>query len=523
MTLKNAITVLVLSTFCLIFFSCKINAIFQQCGYKIKEFFPAIISGKNRPMLKVSTYSLTFCVFLLIIVLFLSVNNTVFSSAVFILVCLHCGIYCITASVIKNVKLTHRFLRIFITAILLNLCFCTATMLIFKTPKTHYFASLYLSIIPVFYPVLLSLAKIINLPYDFLRYKISVFRCEKIIAKNKNLIKIGITGSSGKTSVKNFLKKMLETKYSVLATPMSFNTPLGICKTVKGGIENFEVFIAEMGARYKNDIKTLCKIVKPNVGVITSILCQHTKTLGGIEGVKKAKNRLIEGLTGQKVAFFNNSSKENFDLYNKAECKKFLVGDGGFVNFKNAVQTKDGIDFELVVGEKTYKTFTPLLGFHNLENVCTATAVALYLQVDIGKILSVIPTLSPPKHRAEIIKTTSGVTVIDDGYNANIKGIISTATAVGKLDGKKFAVTSGIVELGEESGNLNLKVGQVLGENFSLVIAMGINANSICDGVKSVGGKFIQLADMKSVKIYLSNKLKKGDVIAFFNDLPDAY
>lgn len=523
MTLKNEITLLVLSTFSLIFFSCKINAIFQQCGYRIKEFFPAIIKGKTRPILKLSAYSLTFFVVLLIAVFFLSIDNTVFSNAVFILTCLFSGIYCLTTPVIKRVKLTHRFLRVFITVILLNLCLCTAIIMLFKNQKTYYFASCYLSLIPIFYPFLLSLSKIVNFPYDFIRYKISVFRCKKIIAKNENLIKIGITGSSGKTSVKNFLKKMLETKYSVLATPMSFNTPLGICKTVKRGVENYEVFIAEMGARYKNDIKTLCKIVKPNLGVITSILCQHTETLGGIDGVKKAKNQLIEGLAGEKVAFFNNNSKENLDLYNKAECKKYLVGDGGCVNFKNAVQTIDGIDFELVIGENAYKTFTPLLGFHNLENICTATAVALYLKVDIGKILSVIPTLSPPKHRAEIVKTASGVIVIDDGYNANIKGIISTATAVGKLDGKKIAVTSGIVELGKESENLNCKVGQVLGENFSLVIATGINAKTICDGVKNAGGKFVQLSDMKAVKTYLSNELKKGDVVAFFNDLPDAY
>ncbi|MBQ7373178.1 MAG: UDP-N-acetylmuramoyl-tripeptide--D-alanyl-D-alanine ligase [Clostridia bacterium] len=522
----NLLSLILLSVCVFGFFSIKIATVFQQCGYRIGEFFSAIFSGKKREIVKLSTYSLLFLIATAVGCVFFNKHNLTFSLYVFTVFTLLDGLYFFKTKIVKKSKLTHRFLRIYFLSAFFSSAFCTAIFLLVKSFLSQnfiYYASLSLAFVPVGVPCFLSLGKIVNFPYDAFRYCLSKAICAKKIAKNKDLIKIGITGSSGKTSVKNYLAKMLQTKYRVLATPSSYNTPLGICKTVRGGLENYDVFIAEMGARRKNDIKELCKMVKPNVGIITSILPQHTKTLGGIKGVKRAKNQLIEGLCGKKSAFFNDNSQESFDLYQKANCEKFLVGERGFVRWQNAVQRLDGIDFDIVVYGKSYKTFTPLLGFHNLENICIAVAVALYLKVDISKILGVIPTLSSPRHRAEIIKTANGVVVVDDGYNANIEGIKSTAIAIGKLSGKKIAVTSGVVELGEEDKTVNYQVGQVLAQNFSLVIAMGVNSTSVKNGALSVGGQVEVLSDMQTVKKYLLNQLKRGDVVAFFSDLPDVY
>lgn len=523
---KNLLSVCLLGVFTFLFFSFKLSAVFQQCGYRIKEFFSAVFCGKKKEILRLSTYSVVFAVILIASTLFLKEYHTTFSLCVFITATILCQVYFATTKAVKKAKFTHRYVRIISVSALFSALFCAFILQLVRAVLSlnfKFYGVISLALIPILVPLFISVGKIINYPYDLFRYKTSKAICKKRLSKNKRLIKIGITGSSGKTSVKNYLAKMLATKYRVLATPLSYNTPLGICLTAKGGVENYDVFIAEMGARYKNDIKELCKIVQPQIGVITSILPQHTKTLGGIQGVKNAKYQLIQGLSGEKTSFFYNDGSHLYDLYKQTKTPKILIGDGGVVSWQNAVQRLNGIDFELVVGKKVYKAFTPLLGFHNLQNICIATSVALLLNVEIGKILAVIQNLTPPKHRAEIIRTEKGVTVIDDGYNANIEGIKSTAAAISKMNGNKIAVTSGIVELGKESKNLNEKVGRILAENFSLVIATGVNSPFIKDGVLQSHGNILVLENMQKIKDYLSIQLKSGDVVAFFNDLPDVY
>ncbi|MBO6263034.1 MAG: UDP-N-acetylmuramoyl-tripeptide--D-alanyl-D-alanine ligase, partial [Clostridia bacterium] len=134
------------------------------------------------------------------------------------------------------------------------------------------------------------------MPFDRLNYILSINKCKKKLAKKNDLIKIGITGSCGKTSVKNILAAMLSVDYKVYATPKSYNTPLGICKSVSKMNDDTEVFIAEMGARNKGDIKELTNIVKPEIGVITGVTEQHLETFGSLENIKDTKFELIDGL-----------------------------------------------------------------------------------------------------------------------------------------------------------------------------------------------------------------------------------
>ena len=325
---------------------------------------------------------------------------------------------------------------------------------------------------------------------------------------------------------------MLSTKYRVLKTPSSYNTPLGICKTVNGSDLDVDIFIAEMGARRKNDIKKLCKTVRPSMGIITGITDQHGETLGGIEGIKRAKNQLIDGLIGEKTAIFSSDTKESEELFKKANCKKYLVGIKGkrFVYAKNIKQEKHGIYFTLVISGKEYQTFSPLLGEHNISNICLAVCASKILGVEDEKILSVIPRLSPPPHRAQILQTDEGVTVIDDGYNANIVGLRSTAKAVQSFDGEKIAVTPGIVELGKNSKEINFEVGKILGETFDEVIAVGKNADDILSGYSAVKRKDNAYKNFgrkvntrEKAQEILATKNLKGKVVVFFNDLPDRY
>ena len=525
MRIESLIAVFALSVFSFSFFSFKLFAIFQQCSYRISEFLPVVFKRKNSEIVRLSTYSLVFCIVLTAfsIILKETIQVSVYAT---MSICLS-GIYYFKSKIIKQAKFTKRYIRIYFVACLIcgfySLAVVNFTWRLAK--NTQYLACVFLGLLPTLTPLFISLSTLINLPYDKVRYEISKQRCRKRLRHNKKLIKIGITGSFGKTSVKEILYKMLSVKYNVLATPMSYNTPLGICKTVKKDVGSFDVFIAEMGARYKNDIKELCRLVEPSVGIITGIAEQHTATLGNIQDVKMAKNQLIEGLLPNGFAVFSTQTPLSLEMYEEATCKKFLVGEDPncFVRLINAQQTESGIEFEFEVERKRYKTFAPLLGEHNAINVCLAIAVCVNLGIEVEKLLAVIPTLTPIKHRAQIITTPRGVKVIDDGYNANLKGILSTAKSIEVFSGYKIAVTSGIVELGKNSQKINTEVGKILAKSFDLVIGVGANARHIQRGVISNDVEFLAVKRTEDAKEIIKNRTKAGDLVAFFNDIPDRY
>ena len=128
---------------------------------------------------------------------------------------------------------------------------------------------------------------------------------QRILSGRPGLIKIGITGSYGKTSTKFILGTLLAEKYNVLVTPSSFNTPMGITRVVREQLKaEHEVFVAEMGARHKGDIRELVELVHPTIGLLTSVGPQHLETFGSIETVADTKYELIDGLPADGAAFF---------------------------------------------------------------------------------------------------------------------------------------------------------------------------------------------------------------------------
>lgn len=521
----NEIKWIALSLFVFMFFSVKMSGVYQQCSYRLGEFFSAIFCGTRAEISKLSTYSLIFLAVLVILCPFLEMEGAL-GDLISLNLCIpFCGLYFFSSKSVKGVNFTKRFIRLYVTSALIigALCFLFA-LLIDSLCLGAECMLIYIGIIPLALILVIPLGGIVNYPLDKIIYVFYKARCRLRLRKNPDLTVIGITGSMGKTSVKNYLYKMLSQKYRVLVTPHSYNTPMGVCMSVKKDIKNYEIFIVEMGARRKNDIKELCKMVRPSIGIITGITNQHGKTLNGIEGIKNAKYQLIEGLCGQKLAFFSSDSEGAEELYLKAQCEKHLVGiNGKRIYAREILQGEDGISFTIYFGGKEYKTCAPMIGEHTVTNICIASAVAFRLGVGVGKILSVIPTLTPPPHRASVIKASSGLTVIDDGYNANLEGVRSTANAIKSFSGYKIAVTAGIVELGKSAEEVNKEVGRVLAEVFDEVVCVGINARFIESGVNEFDKRSTVVGSRAEAQAVLEGKRLSSGVVAFFNDLPDKY
>lgn len=350
--------------------------------------------------------------------------------------------------------------------------------------------------------------------------------------KYRKLIRIGITGSFGKTSTKMILKTILSEKYNVLATPESYNTTMGNVKIIRKELKpEHEVFISEMGARYPKDIKKICDIVYPQIGIITSIGSQHLESFKTIENVAKTKAELLRALPNDGAIFLPKDNSFCSRLYNEEKSRKKFYFDKddkkANVYAKNIKLSKDGSEFVAVTSIGEIKCNTKLLGALNIQNILSAIAVAVYLGLSKEQIARGVSKIEPVEHRLQVLPSQNGTIVIDDAFNSNPIGSKMALDVLKSFDGRKIIVTPGMVELGEKEIELNKEFGRQMASSTDIAILVGVNrSKSIEEGL--IAGGF----DKNNIYIvnnldYATKKLseitKVGDVILFENDLPDNY
>jgi len=426
-------------------------------------------------------------------------------------------------------KNTARMKRLKTTFYLLNLIFVFGTIYLLSYISNlisndilYLLRYLPLAGMPIFCPIFVAIAGSINKLYEIPKNKKYVNRSREII-KNTEIIKIGITGSYGKTSVKNILKTILSEKYKVLATPNSFNTPLGIARTViNNKLEEYEVFIAEMGAKAEGDIKELCDIVKPDYSIITGICQQHLETFKTIENIKKTKFEIVENtnLSGS-VIFGNENLKE---LYDKCDLDKYIAGKD--IHAEDITINENGSKFTLCYGAESVVCHTILLGLHNVENILTASMLAVKMGLSFKEISNGISKIQFEKHRLELLKPENGLNILDDSYNANIIGAEAAISVLKIFSGKKVVVTPGMVELGILEQKENYSLGQKLSFCDYVILVGETLVVSIKNGLLSMGydeEKIIIIPKLDLIGKTLSSIVRAGDTVLFLNDLPDIY
>ena len=375
-------------------------------------------------------------------------------------------------------------------------------------------------------PLCIVIVHYISLPVELL---IKQYYISKAIRKlkKKKIIKIGITGSFGKTSTKNILKEILEKKYKVCASPKNYNTEMGLSKTILEYLDDHNILIAEMGARHKGDIKILAKMVEPDYGIITTIGPQHLETFKSLETIEDTKFELAENLKQDGVMIFNGDSNSTKKLYDRFDGKKYLVCDkNGFSYAEDIEINSRGSKFKLYIDGKQFDIETELLGKCNIDNIVTASTVAYLLEVPREDIENAVKELQPTKHRLEIIKNNA-CTVIDDSYNSNIIGCKEALDTLNMFKGKKIVITPGMVELGNEQSEINFKFGGMIADVADYIIIMNnVNKNEILSGAIAHNFKKENIffaETRKKQKELLEKIVSKDCVILFENDLPDNY
>lgn len=389
-----------------------------------------------------------------------------------------------------------------------------------------------IALTPLLIPILVPLAHFITWPFETLNNRRYIIRAKKKLQKYPTLIKIGITGSVGKTSNKFILNSLLSEKYDVCITPHSFNTPMGLTRVVLDYLKpNHDVLITEMGAKQVGDIKFLCDMIQPTYGILTSVGSQHLTTFGTLENIAKTKNELIKSLPKDKgVAIFNGDNEPSMPLYEKCECKKILVSTKDvacFVHAENVKATDKGTTFMLCIGDQSINCKTKLLGLHNLQNILMCCALAYELGLTLEQLKLGIAKIEPINHRLEL-KKENGLVILDDSFNSSVEGSKSALDVLKLFDsGKKIVVTPGLIELGSYEHEANYNFGKQLAEVCDYVIIVNqVNKQQISDGLKDAGfdeTKIIYALSLLDAKLKIKDLAEKGDVILFENDLPDNY
>ncbi len=385
--------------------------------------------------------------------------------------------------------------------------------------------------IPLLLPLFVFMAYFINYPIEKIISNSYIKKAKKKLQELSNVKVIGITGSYAKTTVKNILYVMLSEKYKVCATPSSYNTPLGLSKTILSKLdESHEIFLAEMGAKQANDIKELCDMVSPEIGIITGIGNQHLLTFGSVENIKKTKSEIAEYVSAKNGKLFINTDSVLADEvsanYESAE-KVSLEKNHGTVLIENIKVNKSGSSFELVCEKERVKCKTCLLGKHNVSNILLSANVAFEQGVSLKEISSAISKLVPTSHRLEIVKSNAPYTIIDNAYNSSVDGSKASLEVLSNFAGSKIVITPGLIELGKEQFNSNFEFGRDLaGVCDYVIIDSAINYDAISSGLVFAGfdeNKIIQAASLNQAVELLSKIVKDGDVVLFENDLPDNY
>lgn len=376
-------------------------------------------------------------------------------------------------------------------------------------------------------PLVVRLCFLLMLPLEHSIQKKFFNRAVQKLDNHKNLVKIGITGSYGKTSVKNIMATILSSGFDVVASPYSFNTPMGFAKSVEKITDSTEVFIMEIGARKVGDVAVIAQALKPQIGVITGIAAQHLATFGSIEDVSRAKYELIEALDEDGLAVFNGENSRAKNMYDRCSLQRKVMTrlDEGDILAQNLVTTSDGSSFDLKIGDSIRPCHTKLVGRHNIENILLAVAVAVGLGMDIDSITYGIEKLEYTPHRLEVIKA-DGITIIDDSYNANEVGVRVALDTLALFDNRKVVLCQGIVEGGDKEDEINYNIGVKMSSVADIAILVGKLGDRIQKGLVDSGynpTRIIKYKNLREAQNAFREILKAGDLLLLVNDLPDNY
>ncbi len=305
-------------------------------------------------------------------------------------------------------------------------------------------------------------------PLTLLSKKIVLARAAKKIATLQGLKVIGITGSYGKSSTKEFLTTILSNKFNVLQTPGNTNTEIGVARIVLKHLKpEHDVFIVEAGAYKIGEIRKICRMVVPRVAIVTAVKDSHLALFGSLGKIQKAKFELIESLPQFGTAIFNFDNEGSRELSRKAEglnlAKIITYGSDGQASLRatEIEENIEGISFKV----EGVKFFAPVPGKHNVSNLLAALAAGRELGLTLEEMAEQVQNVRLREHTLSKVKVSDKLVLLDDTYNANPDGVTAALDYLNLYRGwQKIIIFPGMLELGEKSEAEHQRVAEKITE-----------------------------------------------------------
>lgn len=351
------------------------------------------------------------------------------------------------------------------------------------------------------------------------------------LASREDLAIVGITGSYGKTSTKVAIAELLSQRCEVLATPGSFNTPMGLCLVINQQLQrSHEVAVLEYGIRYPGDMQELVHLVRPTIAVVSALGIAHLETMGSEAAIDHEKGLLVEALSATGHAVLNADDARVLALQDRTQARVWTVSASGDAHIRALDVTYSDRGMSFIVQDETGATAPfeiALLGAHNVTNVLLAVAVGRVLGTPLRALARAARRLRAVPHRLAL-RHEGPLTIIDDAFNSNPSGAREAIDVLGRVSrARRIVVTPGMIELGAQQDAENRAWGAYMAGRVDQVYLVGAaQTKPIYEGLLSEGfpREAIQVVDQfQDARAALLAAAQPGDVVLYENDLPDQF
>lgn len=392
-------------------------------------------------------------------------------------------------------------------------------------------------------PLWLMLGNVLMIPVESLLRRRFIHKARGVMAEVQPTV-IGITGSYGKTTTKNFISDILNGRYRAYATPKSYNTMMGVCIAINNDVaDNYalDYFIVEMGAYIRGEIQRICDLTPPRISVVVEVGPQHLERFGSLETVATAKYEIIKALPPDGLGVFNWDNPYVRAMYergypqhriavSKTQDPHSVPAGGPRFIASDIQESLEGLRFTLhdVETGGSVAMFAPVLGEHNVTNLLLAAAVAVHEGMSLDEVAFRARIVKPSESRLVRQTTPQGITIINDAYSANPAGVLSALKVLSMHDtGRRLLITPGMIELADMHDIENKKLGIAAAAHATDVILVGeAQTRPIKAGLQEAGfpPEHLRVVDTLSEAVaWYREHLGAGDAVLFLNDLPDTY
>ncbi len=355
----------------------------------------------------------------------------------------------------------------------------------------------------------------------------------RIFRKHDPMTVLGITGSYGKTSVKEYLATVIAKKYSTLKTEASKNSPIGIAEVILRSLRpDTSVFVVEMGAYKRGEISTMSSMVKPQIAILTAINPQHQDLFGSIETTMKAKYELIRGLTGRRIAIINlddphvremglRAQADGCDVWGYALNKKSIDAYTGRLRHvfwaSETEATLEGVRFRCHSDTSGFLVSARVLGAHQVQNLLAAIAGAVACGMTFEESCRSARDVSGASKVMEAHRGTKGSIFIDDTFNNNPDAARAAIHFLDRVKGKKILVFQPMIELGTYAASSHEEVGRLAGKVCDTIFLTNRNYfEDFARGVRRESAKAdLRVASPSQVAEFIRSHVGKGDAVLF--------